>query len=156
MNSSPDTFFDTLFVHYGVYLSLVCNGTVIATNRTCVYNKCRLNNIEHKPAFYKSYLFNLKRLSLLIKNHYHLSKHSQLQHLLLRNLLDKNLLKYIYVHKRSLGHIPVKDFLFFVQHFRLSKSYFLGFVFMLVPAQLVYTYHRMFMQIRRFKRSFAQ
>lgn len=149
LDSNCEKYFDTLYIQVSVYLEVIKKYKSYAVSHPYVENKCRLNNMAHKPDFYKNYLSNFISLIAVIVESNLLKSDSYKKREILDSIYSRHAYKYVKVHKIMGGKMT--PFLL-GRMFKLYGGYpkYWGVIlFSMVPGQVISNLFFFKQQLRR-------
>ena len=136
-------YFDTLYCQYAMYLKITIENESMFIDLPLVQNKCRPDNFEHKPEFYRDYFFNLHKLINVIERvcAYYKVEKSAVQKSI-SSVLGRRFYRYLRVDKRFGSGFTLEKFRIFLGfvYYRKSLLFYLPLLF--IPNILIRSLRR--------------
>ncbi len=137
LRANAEQYFDTLYSQYGVFLDVTTQQKSYCVAEPYVENKCRINNLEHKPGFYRNYLANFISLLTLIDDHQSLEHDKNSRQQIIAGMFARHFLKYVKVHKLMGGEFRKEHALTLWGFVRTNPSHLPTFLLYLIPGTVL-------------------
>lgn len=151
LNSNCEKYFDTLYVQVSVYLDVLAKYNSYAISKPYVENKCRLNNLEHKPDFYKNYLSNFISLVSVILESDLMKNNTSRKREILDSIYSRHAFKYVKVHKVMGGKMTPFLFGKVFSFYSAYPKYWGVIIFSIIPGCVISGLFSFKQKLRRWK-----
>jgi abequosyltransferase len=153
MSSNCQGYFDTLYIQMSAYLYTISRYKSYAVAQPFVENRCRLNNLNHKPEFYQKYLSNFLTLTSIISENDLVSSNRREQRDIIRSLLARHVYRHVKIHKIMNGKVTPEMLIRLARFIYPFPTYWPVLVFVIVPRPIIYNLFRLKKKLRAYRQN---
>lgn len=150
MSSNCQDYFDTLYIQLAAYLYTIEHYKSYAIAQPFVENRCRLNNLEHKPEFYQKYLNNFLTLTSIISDSKLLANNYRDRLSITKSMLGRHVYKHVKLHKIMNGKVTLGMFVCLTRFIYPFPRYWPVLAFAMVPRIVISSLFKLKQKLRTF------
>ena len=150
MSLNHQEYFGTLYIQLSAYIYTISHYKSYAVAEPFVENRCRLNNLGHKPEFYQKYLNNFLTMTSIMSENDLVAGDRKEQRGIIKSMLARHLYRHVKVHKIMNGKVTPAMLVRLTRFIYPFPIYWPLLAFAMIPRSMIYGLFKLKQRIRLF------